>query len=110
MATACAVCVKESCQYSIHIAAKNVDTPFPFPRLAPHATLQTRAVLAVGCLAMFGAAVQRVAFSVLAVPIQAEFGFSLPEMGMLQSALLGGYVLGQVGRGRPASPVQVPAV
>jgi hypothetical protein len=53
-------------------------------------------VLVVACLAMALAALHRVAFSVLAVPIQAEFGLSLPEMGMLQSALLGGYMLGQV--------------
>lgn len=43
------------------------------------------------------AAVHRVAFSVLAVPIQAQLGLSLVQMGMLQSSLLAGYVLGQVG-------------
>jgi hypothetical protein len=61
-------------------------------------------VLVVACLAMALAAVHRVAFSVLSVPIQAEFGLSLPEMGMLQSALLGGYVLGQVSRHWGAAP------
>ena len=42
------------------------------------------------------APVHRVAFSVLAVPIQAQLGLSLPQMGMLQSSLLVGYVLGQI--------------
>ncbi len=54
-------------------------------------------MLVIACLTMGLAAVHRVAFSVLAVPIQAELGFSLPQMGLLQSALLLGYVLGQVG-------------
>ena len=45
---------------------------------------------------MLLAALHRVVFSVLAVPIQQQFGLSLPQMGLLQSSLLIGYVVGQV--------------
>ncbi|KAL4445790.1 hypothetical protein ABPG77_008989 [Micractinium sp. CCAP 211/92] len=45
------------------------------------------------------AAVHRAAFSVLSVPIQLELGLSLPQMGTLQSALLAGYLVGQVPAG-----------
>jgi sugar phosphate permease len=46
--------------------------------------------------AMALASAHRVTFSVLAVPLQQELGLSLPQMGILQSAVLAGYVLGQV--------------
>ena len=42
------------------------------------------------------AAAHRVAFSVLAVPFAAQFQLSLPVMGIVQSAFLFGYALGQV--------------
>ena len=48
---------------------------------------------AMGCASM-----HRVTFSVLAVPIRSEFGLSLPQMGVLHSAVLAGYILGQVQR------------
>ena len=66
---------------------------------APSRPRQARPVVAAACAAMLLAALHRVSFSVLAVPIQAQFGLSLPQMGLLQSALLVGYVLGQVGGG-----------
>lgn len=50
----------------------------------------------LACLAMALAAVHRVAFSVLALPIQAALGLSMPDMGRAHAALLLGYVLGQV--------------
>ncbi len=46
--------------------------------------------------AMAVASAHRVTFSVLAVPLQRELGLSLPQMGVLQSAVLAGYILGQV--------------
>jgi MFS family permease len=51
------------------------------------------------CLSTFMAAVGRVSFSVLAVPIQQQYNLRLTEMGLLQSAMLIGYVLGQVPAG-----------
>ena len=45
--------------------------------------------------AMALASAHRVTFSVLAVPLQQELGLSLPQMGILQSAVLAGYILGQ---------------
>lgn len=54
-------------------------------------------MLLLGCVTMAAAAVHRTAFSVLAPPIQVELGLSLPQMGHVHSALLTGYVLGQVG-------------
>jgi MFS family permease len=63
---------------------------------------QTRTALVLACLVMSLAAVHRVTFSVLAVPIQAQLGLSLVQMGVLQSSLLAGYVVGQVGRCGPA--------
>lgn len=48
--------------------------------------------------AMASASMHRVTFSVLAIPIRAEFGLSLPQMGVLHSAVLAGYILGQVVR------------
>ncbi len=47
--------------------------------------------------AMACASVHRVTFSVLAIPIREEFALSLPQMGVLQSAVLAGYIIGQVG-------------
>lgn len=55
-----------------------------------------RAVFLAVCVATFFSAVSRVAFSVLAPTIQLELGLSLPEVGLLQSALLVGYAAGQV--------------
>ena len=46
--------------------------------------------------AMACASMHRVTFSVLAIPIRSEFGLSLPQMGVLHSAVLAGYILGQV--------------
>ena len=53
--------------------------------------------MALACLAMALAAVHRAAFSVLALPIQAALGLSMPDMGRAHAALLVGYLLGQVG-------------
>ena len=47
--------------------------------------------------AMACASIHRVTFSVLAIPIREEFSLSLPQMGVLQSAVLAGYIIGQVG-------------
>ncbi|PRW59116.1 putative anion transporter chloroplastic [Chlorella sorokiniana] len=55
--------------------------------------------MALACLAMALAAVHRVAFSVLALPIQAALGLSMPDMGRAHAALLLGYVLGQIPAG-----------
>ena len=49
--------------------------------------------------AMACASIHRVTFSVLAIPIREEFALSLPQMGVLQSAVLAGYIIGQVGHG-----------
>jgi len=57
------------------------------------------AVYISACVATFLAAVSRVSFSVLAVPIQQQYGLKLSDMGLLQSALLMGYVLGQIPAG-----------
>ena len=46
--------------------------------------------------AMALASAHRVTFSVLALPLQAEYGLSLRQLGVLQSAVLAGYMLGQV--------------
>lgn len=54
------------------------------------------AVYVSACVATFSAAISRVSFSVLAVPIQEQYGLTLGDMGVLQSSLLMGYVLGQV--------------
>lgn len=62
----------------------------------PHSLQTPRAVMALACLAMALAAVHRVAFSVLALPIQAALGLSMPDMGRAHAALLLGYLLGQV--------------
>ena len=56
--------------------------------------------MVIACLAMALAAVHRVAFSVLALPIQAALGLGMPDMGRAHAALLAGYVLGQVGAER----------
>ncbi|GAB4823811.1 hypothetical protein N2152v2_010857 [Parachlorella kessleri] len=64
-----------------------------------------RTVVGAACAAMLLAALHRVAFSVLAVPIQQQFGLSLPQMGLLQSALLVGYVVGQIPLGLVADRV-----
>ena len=49
--------------------------------------------------AMACASMHRVTFSVLAIPIREEFALSLPQMGVLQSAVLAGYIIGQVWQG-----------
>lgn len=61
--------------------------------------------MALACAATLLAAVHRSAFAVLAVPIQAQFGFSLAEMGVLQSGLLFGYLCGQIPSGLAADRV-----
>lgn len=66
------------------------------PVAAAPATQHARTVLLLACVSMAAAAIHRTAFSVLAPPIQAELGLSLPQMGHVHSALLVGYVLGQV--------------
>ena len=53
--------------------------------------------------AMVMASAQRVTFSTLALPLQRELGLSLAQVGALQSAVLAGYILGQVRAG--ACPV-----
>lgn len=53
--------------------------------------------------AMACASMHRVTFSVLAIPIRAEFGLSLPQMGVLHSAVLAGYILGQVNVGKESA-------
>lgn len=50
--------------------------------------------LAGGAVLM--AAITRTSFSVLAIPIQQQFGLDMAEMGFIQSSLLFGYICGQV--------------
>lgn len=73
------------------------------PKMTPpkHSTWSKAAstVYYAACLSTFMAAVGRVSFSVLAVPIQQQYNLRLSEMGLLQSALLIGYVIGQVPAG-----------
>ena len=45
------------------------------------------------------AAISRVSFSVLPALSQQEYGLKLSDMGILQSSLLMGYVLGQIPAG-----------
>ena len=58
--------------------------------------LAGEAMFSAACVAVFLAAVHRVAFSVLAVPLQQQLGFTTAQMGTLHAALLLGYLLGQV--------------
>ena len=53
----------------------------------------------VACSSTFSAAVARSSFSVLVVSIQKAYGMSLNDIGLLQSGLLVGYVLGQIPAG-----------
>ena len=62
---------------------------------ASHAVQWVRAVVFFAG-AMACASIHRVTFSVLAIPIREEFALSLPQMGILQSAVLAGYIIGQV--------------
>jgi len=57
------------------------------------------AVYYAACLSTFMASIGRVSFSILAVPIQQQYNLRLTEMGLLQSALLVGYLFGQVPAG-----------
>lgn len=91
---------------STHRVTASVSTGFG----AGGAQLDTSAeevnrVVGTACVAMLLAAAHRVSFSVLAVPIQQQFALSLPEMGLLQSSLLVGYVLGQIPLGIVADRV-----
>jgi uncharacterized protein YbjT (DUF2867 family) len=56
----------------------------------------TKIVFGAACLSTGLAALDRVSFSVLAVPIAHQYSLQLSEMGMLQNAMLIGYVFGQV--------------
>lgn len=42
------------------------------------------------------ASAHRATFSVLALPLRAEYGLTMHQLGVLQSAVLAGYMLGQV--------------
>ncbi|WPT12343.1 Sodium-dependent phosphate transport protein 1 [Picochlorum sp. SENEW3] len=53
-------------------------------------------VFLVACSASIMAAVSRTSFSVLAIPIQERFALSMADMGLIQSSLLFGYIVGQV--------------
>jgi hypothetical protein len=53
-------------------------------------------IFLVACSAAIMAAVSRTSFSMLAIPIQKQFSLSLADMGLIQSSLLFGYILGQV--------------
>ena len=59
----------------------------------------TSRIFWVACSAAIMAAVSRTCFSMLAIPIQQEFGLSLGDMGLIQSSLLFGYILGQIPAG-----------
>lgn len=59
----------------------------------------TTRIFWVACSAAIMAAVSRTCFSMLAIPIQQEFGLSLGDMGLIQSSLLFGYILGQIPAG-----------
>ena len=56
-------------------------------------------VFLIGCMSTALAAISRTSFSVLAIPIQSQLGLSLSEMGLVQSSLLLGYVVGQLPAG-----------
>ena len=60
---------------------------------------QVNAIVFVIAGAMFFCNVHRVLTSVLAVPIAEQFGFSMVEMGFLQSSFLWGYGLNQIPSG-----------
>jgi hypothetical protein len=75
------------------VAAASADAHAPLPAST---SSPVRLVFAVACASTFLAAVGRVSFSVLAVPIQQQFGLTLADMGLLQSAMLVGYVIAQV--------------
>ena len=60
---------------------------------------QVNAIVIVMAGAMFFCNVHRVLTSVLAVPIAEQFGFSMVEMGFLQSSFLWGYGLNQIPSG-----------
>ena len=46
--------------------------------------------------AMLLASMQRATVAILALPLQAALGLSTPQLGVLQAAVLVGYVAGQV--------------
>uniref|UniRef100_A0A7S1CV42 Major facilitator superfamily (MFS) profile domain-containing protein n=1 Tax=Picochlorum oklahomense TaxID=249345 RepID=A0A7S1CV42_9CHLO len=56
-------------------------------------------VFLVACSASIMAAVSRTSFSVLAIPIQERFALSMADMGLIQSSLLFGYIVGQIPAG-----------
>ena len=51
--------------------------------------------MAFFAVAMGLAAMQRATIAILAVPLQAALGLSMPQLGVLQAAVLVGYVAGQ---------------
>ena len=59
----------------------------------------TSRIFWVASSAAIMSAVSRTCFSMLAIPIQQEFGLSLGDMGLVQSSLLFGYILGQIPAG-----------
>ncbi|KAK9787869.1 hypothetical protein WJX73_001410 [Symbiochloris irregularis] len=63
-------------------------TPIPWQRVV---------TFTAGAMAL--ASIHRVTFSVLAVPFAEEFSLSMPQVGLLQSAVLCGYMFGQVPAG-----------
>ena len=67
-----------------------VSTPRLPARQAEHAIVVFFAV------AMGLASMQRATIAILAVPLQAALGLSMPQLGLLQAAVLVGYVAGQV--------------
>lgn len=59
----------------------------------------TSRIFWVACSAAVMAAVSRTCFSMLAIPIQRDFGLSMGDMGLIQSSLLFGYIVGQIPAG-----------
>jgi hypothetical protein len=55
-----------------------------------------KTVFFVACLATAMAAISRVTFSVLAIPIQNQYDLASTDLALLQSVLLFGYTMGQV--------------
>ena len=79
-----------------HDAVSSAQKPLLPTSSTRDAAAATKIVFGAACLSTGLAALDRVSFSVLAVPIAHQYSMQLSEMGMLQNAMLIGYVFGQV--------------
>lgn len=70
-----------------------------FDEVDPEFSTNAAMVHNLSCIAAFSAASIRTIFSVLALQIQQDYSFTFNDMGVLQSALLWGYIIGQIPAG-----------